>query len=161
LAGLWRSAKDLNGSSRWFLRKLSCWRIWGWLKKLSASRNSAFILKPGFEISSESEALRNPNIERIAALKPDLILANKEENRQEDIEALQAIAPVWVSEIGNLDEALDMIRRVASICGKTKKGDEIAKTIENGFKRLETGPALRVAYGIGRSLDVGRWRYLH
>jgi ABC-type Fe3+-hydroxamate transport system substrate-binding protein len=98
---------------------------------------------------------KNPNIERIAALKPDLILANKEENRQEDIEALQAIAPVWVSEIADLGGALDMIRRIGLICEKQERGEEIAKTIENGFNRLQMGPALRVAYGIWK--DPWMW----
>ncbi|MBC8170813.1 MAG: ABC transporter substrate-binding protein [Anaerolineae bacterium] len=41
---------------------------------------------------------KNPDIEQIIQLKPDLVLANQEENRREDVEALQAAGiPVWVT----------------------------------------------------------------
>src|SRR6266849_1180955 len=41
---------------------------------------------------------KNPNIEAIVALHPDLVIMNQEENRQEDAEALQAAGvPVWVT----------------------------------------------------------------
>ena len=44
-------------------------------------------------------------------MQPDLILANKEENVKEQIDALEAIAPVWISDVTNLEEAIDMIRQ--------------------------------------------------
>src|SRR5215217_9513995 len=50
--------------------------------------------------------------DKVAALKPDLIIANKEENVKEQIEALERIAPVWISDIQQLDDALLMIRSV-------------------------------------------------
>lgn len=41
---------------------------------------------------------KNPDVQRIIALKPDLVLANYEENRKEDVEALRAAdIPVWVT----------------------------------------------------------------
>lgn len=41
---------------------------------------------------------KNPDIAQIIALKPDLVIANQEENRKEDVEALQAAGiPVWVT----------------------------------------------------------------
>jgi ABC-type Fe3+-hydroxamate transport system substrate-binding protein len=41
---------------------------------------------------------KNPNVEQIIALKPDLVIANREENRKQDVEALQAAGiPVWVT----------------------------------------------------------------
>ena len=45
---------------------------------------------------------KNPNLKRIIDLQPDLILANKEENRKEDILALRAHTPVYTSDIANL-----------------------------------------------------------
>src|SRR5438105_1939198 len=39
------------------------------------------------------------NIEKIKLLNPDLIIANKEENLKEQINELEKIAPVWVSDI--------------------------------------------------------------
>lgn len=41
---------------------------------------------------------KNPNIQQIIALQPDLVLANQEENRREDVEALErAGIPSWVT----------------------------------------------------------------
>lgn len=61
-------------------------------------------------------------IDKIRALKPDLILGNKEENIKEQIEALADDIPVWLSDIVSLDQAQDMIDRVAEICGVPKVG---------------------------------------
>ncbi len=41
---------------------------------------------------------KNPDVQRIIALRPDLVIANREENRRADVEALQAAGiPVWVT----------------------------------------------------------------
>jgi ABC-type Fe3+-hydroxamate transport system substrate-binding protein len=41
---------------------------------------------------------KNPNVEQIIALRPDLVIANQEENRKQDVEALRAAGiTVWVT----------------------------------------------------------------
>jgi ABC-type Fe3+-hydroxamate transport system substrate-binding protein len=56
---------------------------------------------------------KNPNTARIIALAPDLVLANEEENRAPDLEALRAAGiPVWVTEIRTLDQALTSLDRM-------------------------------------------------
>ncbi|MBA3871275.1 MAG: ABC transporter substrate-binding protein [Anaerolineae bacterium] len=41
---------------------------------------------------------KNPDVARIIELRPDLVIANQEENRKEDVEALRAAGiPVWVT----------------------------------------------------------------
>ncbi len=90
--------------------------------------------------------------ERVAALKPDLILANKEENVQAQIEELSHIAPVWVSDIQTLEDALRMIREVGILVGKAEKGSALAAEIETGFQRFSrTVKPERVAYAIWRN----------
>src|SRR5689334_14490473 len=39
------------------------------------------------------------DIEKVRALQPDLIIANKEENTEAQVQQLTAIAPVWVSDV--------------------------------------------------------------
>ncbi|MEO3783636.1 helical backbone metal receptor [Actinocorallia sp. B10E7] len=62
---------------------------------------------------------KNPDIERIIALRPDVVLANVEENRAPDVEALRAAGvPVWVTVIRTVDEALTSLRRMLTeACG--------------------------------------------
>jgi ABC-type Fe3+-hydroxamate transport system substrate-binding protein len=41
---------------------------------------------------------KNPDVQRIIELRPDLVIANQEENRPEDVAALQAAGvPVWIT----------------------------------------------------------------
>lgn len=56
---------------------------------------------------------KNPDLERITALAPDLVLANEEENRAPDLEALRAAGlRVLVTEIRTLPQAFAELRRV-------------------------------------------------
>jgi len=53
---------------------------------------------------------KNPNRELILSLKPDLVIANQEENRREDVEALQAAGvPVWVTFPNTAREVLNVL----------------------------------------------------
>ena len=54
---------------------------------------------------------KNVNIKKVIELQPDLIIANKEENVQEQVEELAKDFPVWISDVNNLPEALQMIEK--------------------------------------------------
>ena len=56
---------------------------------------------------------KNPDRTAIAALTPDLVVANQEENRELDVERLRAEGiAVWVTRIRTLDEAFASMRRM-------------------------------------------------
>ncbi|MBZ9594974.1 helical backbone metal receptor [Streptomyces erythrochromogenes] len=56
---------------------------------------------------------KNPDVGRIAALRPDLVIANEEENRAPDLDALRAAGvEVLVTEIRDLPQALRELDRV-------------------------------------------------
>lgn len=55
----------------------------------------------------------------IDALRPDLIIANKEENTQNDITILAAKYPVWISDVLTLEDAFYMTQAIGDIIGKT------------------------------------------
>ncbi|RYD52304.1 MAG: cobalamin-binding protein [Sphingobacteriales bacterium] len=94
--------------------------------------------------------------ERVAALHPDLILANKEENVQAQVDALSGIAPVWVSDIHTLADALTMIRQVGGLVGRKNPAQTLAQRIETGFATLQKSLVPeRVAYAIWR--DPWMW----
>ena len=76
------------------------------------------------------------NIEKVRALNPDLIIANKEENTQSDIEALESIAPVWISDIFTLEDSFQMILELGKIVGKEKASLQLVSEIEESFKEL-------------------------
>lgn len=77
------------------------------------------------------------DVERIKALSPDLVIANKEENDRELVQELEiAGIPVWVSDIGNMESALEMIRMVGRITDSAQKAEELATAIDSNFGEL-------------------------
>lgn len=59
---------------------------------------------------------KNPNLAAIAALRPDVVLANQEENRRLDVDRLRAAGiPVWVTVIRTLDGAFASLRRMFTV----------------------------------------------
>ncbi len=90
-----------------------------------------------FRTKSRVGGTKTLSIEKIRALQPDLLIANKEENTKEQIEALQQEFKVWISDIKDLDDALYMIREVGRILGKTNQAIDLSKTIELSFQALE------------------------
>lgn len=56
---------------------------------------------------------KNPDLATVAALRPDVVVANAEENRAADLDALRAEGlAVWVTVIETLDEALASLARM-------------------------------------------------
>jgi len=93
--------------------------------------------KEWFKIKTIIGGTKNLSIEKIKALKPDLIIANKEENTKEQIEELQQLFPVWTSNIKNLNEAKDMIFDVGEIVDKKDQANRIINEINNEFLSLK------------------------
>jgi len=60
---------------------------------------------------------KTPDIDKIRAFKPDLIIGNKEENRQEDIAALAEFAPVWMSDVNSIQDMYSMLTSLGEILG--------------------------------------------
>lgn len=77
------------------------------------------------------------NIQKIVALKPDLVIANKEENVQQQIEELAQNLPVWVSDVNTLHEAQEMITSVGTLVGRESKALELVETLNISFGALQ------------------------
>jgi ABC-type Fe3+-hydroxamate transport system substrate-binding protein len=60
---------------------------------------------------------KTPDIDKIRAIKPDLIIGNKEENRQEDIAALGEFASVWMSDVNSIQDMYSMLTSLGEILG--------------------------------------------
>lgn len=76
------------------------------------------------------------DIEKVRALKPDLIIGNKEENERRNIDALSETAPIWMSDIFDLNDALNMIDSVGLMTNREEESLELTETIRRGFKEL-------------------------
>ena len=76
---------------------------------------------------------KNYRMEVIESLQPDLILGNKEENDRKGIEELSRKYPVWVSDISNLEDALNMIGQFGELTKTSQKAQELIGRIESSF----------------------------
>lgn len=105
------------------------------------------------------------NINKIKQLKPDLIIANKEENTKQQIEELQQLFPVWTSNIRNLSESLEMIKQIGLITKTNVKAEEIIAKIEQDFKLLTSikKQSKSTLYFIWREpfMSVGSSTFIH
>ncbi len=61
---------------------------------------------------------KNPRVADVVDLRPDLVLANAEENREDDVLALRAAGvAVWVTAPDTLPAALRSLERMLRVCG--------------------------------------------
>lgn len=106
---------------------------------------------------------KNFNFDEIDSLKPDLIIANKEENYKEGIHRLKEKYPVWTSDIVSFDDALQMIRSVSQITDRERRGAELVQNINSAFDGLKKQPAKRVLYLIWRNpwMAAGSGTFIH
>lgn len=70
------------------------------------------------------------HIEKIKALNPDIIIANREENTEEIVRQLQEVCSVWVTDIETFDDTIQMIKDFGSIF---KRKIDAQKWIEKLF----------------------------
>jgi len=91
------------------------------------------------------------DLDKVRALKPDLIIGNKEENERKDIQALEKDFPVWMSDVRDLPGALDMIQRIGELTGTNAKSVGLVQRMEEAFGSVvPLDPPLTVAYLIWR-----------
>ena len=92
---------------------------------------------------------KNIQIENIKSLKPDLIIASKEENIQEQVEILANFFPVYLTDVCNYEDAIKMILNIGKITSKTKEALILIDEIQSGFNSILTRPQnIKTAYFI-------------
>lgn len=70
---------------------------------------------------------KNPRIDRIVALVPDLVIANEEENREPDLAALRAAGlEVLVTVVRDVPQAFRELTRVLRACGAPSRPQWLA-----------------------------------
>ncbi len=108
------------------------------------------------------------NFEKIHALNPNLIIGNKEENDQSQIEELMTRYPVWMSDIKNLDDALNMIVEIGELVNRKNEAAQIKSRITEQFDVLQSNilnltSKISVVYLIWKDplITIGRDTFIH
>ncbi|MEX0778909.1 MAG: helical backbone metal receptor [Balneolales bacterium] len=105
---------------------------------------------------------KNPNIDKIKLLQPDFVLANKEENRKEDIEELQSIAQVYVTDIKTVDDAMASIHQLGKVLEREKQAEKILTDIKAEIENISSAKPVSAAYFIWRNpwMSIGGDTYI-
>jgi ABC-type Fe3+-hydroxamate transport system substrate-binding protein len=103
-----------------------------------------------FKSKSKVGGTKTFNLEIIDQLKPDLIIGNKEENEEVQINKLSEKHPVWMSDIVNWVDAMKMISEVGELVGEFDKASELVNEIERRFKSIRKFEQRRTLYLIWR-----------
>jgi ABC-type Fe3+-hydroxamate transport system substrate-binding protein len=85
------------------------------------------------------------HLQKVLDLKPDLILANKEENDREQVEYLAQYCPTHTTDVKTLADALDMIATVGTLTGTQTAAADLVTRIRAVFDRLPQFDAPRSA----------------
>lgn len=88
---------------------------------------------------------KNVKSDRLRALKPDLIIAAKEENERDQIEALAKDFPVFVSDIVDLKTACEAILKIGTMTATQSKAAALVAEIGENFRKLPKPAQLRKA----------------
>lgn len=76
------------------------------------------------------------NFQKIEALNPDLIIANKEENSQQDIERLAEKYPVYISDIFNPEDAILMMHDLGLMLNKREQVVRLVSQLKEDLKSI-------------------------
>ena len=111
---------------------------------------------------------KDPDLDRIRALRPDLVLANVEENRREVVETLRAEGvAVWVVFPRSVAEGIALVRELGEVTGTAEAAAPLARALEARYAevagRAAVGPRLRVFCPIWRDpyMTIARDTYVH
>ncbi|MDR6403603.1 MULTISPECIES: ABC transporter substrate-binding protein [Chryseobacterium] len=106
---------------------------------------------------------KNINIDKIKALQPDIILANKEENVKEQVEALMDDFKVIVTNVENIEDNYYLLKNLGKIFNLEEKAQHFNLKIYEILNQTKINSAIKVAYLIWKNpyMTVGSDTFIH
>lgn len=127
---------------------------------------TTFCTEPAAEVARVARigGTKNPKVDRIIELTPDLVLANHEENRREDVEALRAAGlDVLLTDPNTVPEAIAMIRDLGVRLDARDRAEALAAEIEGALAAPPPSRSPRVFVAIWKEplMGLGAESYGH
>lgn len=106
---------------------------------------------------------KNLNLDKIKALKPDLIIANKEENEKLQIEELGKYFEIWLTNIENLQDNQNFLTELGTLLNKQELALNFNEKINVIFDSSKELSPRKVAYLIWKNpyMTVGSDTFIH
>lgn len=129
-----------------------------------------FCTEPSAGVAAKAKVggQKNPDLVRIHSLQPDVVIANIEENRREDVEALEAMGiAVYATYPRTVEQGIAMIRELGRVTGTEQEASSIALMIDSIYREISTDVAghrpVRVFCPVWRKpyMSINRDTYVH
>ncbi len=111
---------------------------------------------------------KDPDLDEVRALAPDLVIAVKEENLQRDIEVLDGAGiPVYVADVRTLEDAVALIGEIGDLVdGESQKIEALRETVLAGIeaaRRRAPSPPVKVFAPVWRDpwIAISRDTFMH
>lgn len=111
---------------------------------------------------------KNPNLDRIRDLSPDLVIANVEENLKEHVDTLRQWGiPVWVTYPKTVRAGIDMVRELGALTSTAERAEtlasELTTLLQETRQRVSARPGTSVFYPIWRNpyMTINCDTYIH
>lgn len=97
---------------------------------------------PEAKLKPRVGSILNPNLEKIVALKPDLVLGSPEANRRETADRLDRLKiPVYGVTAHTVEDTLRSIGDLARVLGREAEGRKLVESLRERIDRVEKGVA--------------------
>lgn len=94
---------------------------------------------------------KNIDVSKILELKPDLIIANKEENDEQQVKELMKYFDVWVTDITTVEDNISFLNELGKRLNKIEIATEFIQKIEEIFSGLNSDKKLKAVYLIWKN----------
>lgn len=106
---------------------------------------------------------KNINIEKIKALNPDLILANKEENVKDQVETLMDDFKVMVTNVETIEDNYYLLKNLGKLFGKEERAQAFNLKIYDILHQAKLDTPVKAAYLIWKNpyMTIGSDTFIH
>ncbi|MGN7757788.1 ABC transporter substrate-binding protein [Chryseobacterium sp. 22532] len=106
---------------------------------------------------------KNINIDKIRALQPDLILANKEENIKEQVETLMDDFKVIVTNVETIEDNYYLLKTLGNLFNKEERAQQFNLKIYEVLEQAKLNSTIKAAYLIWKNpyMTIGSDTFIH
>ncbi|WP_294273739.1 helical backbone metal receptor [uncultured Chryseobacterium sp.] len=106
---------------------------------------------------------KNLNLEKIRSLKPDLIIANKEENTKDQVEALMEEFKVVVTHVETVEDNYYLLKTLGNLFDQQEKAQLFNLKIYEVLENAQINSPLKAAYLIWKNpyMTIGSDTFIH
>lgn len=123
-----------------------------------------FCIHPSEKVKSITTVggTKNIQIEKVKALQPDLIIANKEENVKEQVEELRKYCKVLLTDVSTIEDNYYLLKNLGNIFGLQEKAQEYNLATYEALN-LSLQKPIKVAYLIWKNpyMTIGKDTFIH